>query len=113
LINPVEIPKSLDHKIKNFAADPDSTHFTPWAPVGDVQDLRPRHDFHAKPGMKRRIRPERKNDDPVTELECFEKMFTPAMQDHVIQCTNAKVVLIQLRVAASAGEYMEVQRILN
>jgi len=29
----------LDHKIKNAATDPSSTHFAPWAPVGVVLGL--------------------------------------------------------------------------
>lgn len=85
----------LDHKIKNAATDPSSTHFAPWAPVGVVLGLRVREPFQGKAGMKQRIRPERLNTDSVTELECFEKMFTSEMQDRVIERTNAKVDLIK------------------
>jgi hypothetical protein len=84
-----------DHKIKNMGTDPDTTHFAPWAEVGDIQNPRPREGFRAQEGMKRRMRPERGNHDPVTELECFEEMFTPEMQDRVIRCTNDKVARIQ------------------
>ena len=69
-----------EHNIKNADTNPDTTHCAPWAEVGDIQNHRPREGFKAKPGMKRRIRPERGNHDPVTELECFEEMFTPEMQ---------------------------------
>ena len=84
-----------EHNIKNADKNPDTTHFAPWAEVGDIQNHRPREGFKAKPGMKRRIRPERGNHDPVTELECFEEMFTPEMQEGIIRCTNDKVVRIQ------------------
>ena len=84
-----------DHKIKNQGTNPDSTHFAPWAPVGQVQDFRPRQAFQPKPGLKQRIRPERQNDNPVTELECFEKMFTKEMQDRIVDCTNAKAERIK------------------
>ena len=70
----------LDHKIKNAATDPSSTHFAPWAPVGVVLGLRVREPFQGKAGMKQRIRPERLNTDSVTELECFEKMFSEIRQ---------------------------------
>ena len=75
--------------------NPDTTHFSPWAEVGDIQNHRPREVFKARPGMKRRIRPERGNHDPVTELECFEEMFTPEMPEGIIRCTNDKIVRIQ------------------
>ena len=84
-----------DHKIKNIGTDPDTTHFVPWSEVGDIQNQRPREGFKAQPGMKRRIRPERGNNDPVTELECFEEMFTPEIQERVNRYTNDKVARIQ------------------
>jgi hypothetical protein len=84
-----------EHKIKNAGTNPDTTHFAPWAEVGEIQNHRPRELFKAKSGMKRRIRPERGNHAPVTELECFEEMFTPEMQERIIRCTNDKVVRIQ------------------
>ena len=55
----------VDHKIKNSATNPDTTHFAPWAEVGDAQNHRPREAFKANAGMKRRIRPERGNHEPV------------------------------------------------
>ena len=49
----------FDHKIKNLGTNPDSIHFDPWGPVGEVMDVRPRQGFRAKPGMKIRIRLEK------------------------------------------------------
>lgn len=71
--------------------NPDDTHFAAWEDVNKPVQLRDPPEFQLHPGIKARIRPHRFDADKVTELECFEKMITPDMQERIIRCTNRKV----------------------
>ena len=69
--------------------DPDETHFVPWDDVNQEVQVAGRPVFTLKLGMKKRIRSERNNSNPVTELEAFEKLFSESMQKNMREHCDA------------------------